>query len=173
MPLAPKIPNWQSFDTSSGAALCGGDPSPVATTGLLVAAVQWPVWVGLTYAQPALLCENSAAWSGTKRRFGAVVGPACVHGRLWFWHGSLSAPVVENTLIGSTTSGFTGADQIKTQAVGIGKSSDKINDNPAVTMDRAIELPESLAPAVEEIEIQHTSGVCLEVTHRSVDLEQL
>lgn len=187
---APKIPNWRGIQPAL--TLTGSGVTPPASVTFLTTGDQLTLSVGLTYAQPALMFEANTAASGTERRIGLVIGPAAQHGRCHLTRCTEAAYVGAQAAatVGSATGGF-GTNDVATVpsgmtgaecymdtgtapgSVAVVLSGDKVTASPAVPGDRAIPLPEGLAPSIEEIEVNNVAGFGLSVVFWSPDLEAI
>ena len=197
---ASMIRDWtNTVDTSTEIV---SDAVAPALLDFLLSAAWYPIQVGMTYAQPALMfdgTDNTAA-SGTSleaRRIAIMAPPAVLNARAWIVRcgdDDQTVGVVQTaTTIETTSSGGIGgaaADVItvvskvygadgyfdtETEPVGVvmWQTADSVENSPGATQDRQIELPEALAPAVEQIEIEYCNGFGLLVTTRTGDLDTL
>ncbi len=158
---------------------------------LLVAMMSQP------WAQPALCFDGMTSGLET-RRFEAILPGPCLHARGWIsLCGDTVAPqdaetIQSDTIVRSSSSGGFGGGAVDITvpaqawgtvayldtttilaAVKAVRSGATVDDTPAATVDRLIELTAGLAPAVEVIETVNVCGFGLQVVHQTEDLETL
>ena len=158
---------------------------------LLVAMMSQP------WAMPALCFDGQTTGLET-RRFEYILPGPCLHARGWLtFCGETFAPVATETIQSdaiirsSSSGGFAGgavditipaqtwgaATYLDTttvlSAVKAVRSGATVDDTPAATVNRLIELTAGLAPAVEVIETVNVCGFGLQVVHQTEDLETL
>ena len=129
-----------------------------------------------------------------ERTHAAVLPLGVNHWRVAFTrcriHGS-SGTQQSPTLLTSASSGATAADVVTVPAQTVGtygymdvtgttdavvkhqRSGAQVDDTPAATKDRQLELAETLRPTVEEYSITSSAGHCVFVSGRTQDLETL
>ena len=176
--------------------------SPPALIEYLVTADNDVLAASLAYAFPALMFDGVSDLIAFNQRAEVIVPPAARHARAWITRQGKDADGEAsqvNTTITTTTGGTAAAEvvSIPTQQVGTGAysqyldlvdpavapkpittsavelSGDKIDDAPAASTDRQLELAEGLAPAIEELRIYLCAGLGLMLSERSDDLEAL
>lgn len=174
--------HWQGTVTST--PLCGGQVAPPASMTLLFSARDVVEAVWQAYAQPALCCEGNTTGLEV-RRFGLVIGPASVHGRMTMTRCPLPTSSSNHpSVITGATDGvgipvkylFDG-DEVYLQAgltVSTGADMQEgsgINDGSA--SDRALKLPTHRHASIEQVEVTYSAGCGLSVFDRGLDLETL
>ena len=176
--------------------------APPALIEYLVTADNDVLAAASAYAMPALMFDGVTDLIAWDQRFEVIVPPACKHARAWITRQGKDADgeAVQTSSTITTTTGGTAAAEVvtvPTQQVGAGAylqylhmvdpsmapkpittssvelSGDKIDDAPAATTDRQLEVAEGLAPAIEEFRVYVAAGFGLMISDRSDDLEAI
>ena len=168
--------------------------SPPASMQLLLSAVKAVEdWAFRPWAQPAMCYEGNTT-NLTQRRFTASIGLGVNHARARVtrsWEAPVYGAAQSATIIGTSSSGgFAAPDHITMPVSTYGTetyldtgsafgswhvqtSGEAIDDTPAATVDRQIELTEDKAPSDETIDVQYSAGFGLFVTRLTQDRESL
>lgn len=195
----PPKRSWKSTAVlEASTSLVGEDPTPPAALPLLLAADGWTVQVGAgLWASPAWATECNTTGVVDTRRVAVLVPPACRYSRAWVTrsgNGDAQNPIkqAQHKHASSTGGGYTGnavsvADSPVTGAevylqtdpalamtsCAISGTGTAINNAPAAQVNRALAVPEGLAPSVEVYQLQNVAGACLQFWSRTDDLEGL
>ena len=171
------------------------DATPPARMEYLIGADATVLAAGMTYAQPALMFEGFSTNRETHRVL-LVTPPAAKQARAYITQfGALDGAPQTDTTIDTTSSGSLGTTYdlavdldtitVPSEAVGtavygdtsglaqsrVYLSGDLIDNSPAATANRQIELAEDMVRQLEVVEVRYCSGFGLRVTVRSADLE--
>lgn len=194
-PTMALLRNWKGQRDTSIVFI--NDPTPPALVEFLLGADRVVLSAALTYCTPGLMFDGVTS-DNEARHIEMVIPPATVHARVAVTRFAApsgvpqSAALVNADSSGTVSTTFAFAsdadtvtldqDAYGTLAYGDANgyaqasmlvSSDHIDNAPAATIDRQLEMPEGKVRQLETVEVKYAAGLGLFITTRTDDLETL